>query len=346
MFRKLRMFRLRRIEDYNSAWLGFTALIALALVLVVVLSVNSLRIGQRTVEADFAQAAQLEAGDQVIVAGVPVGQVVKLKLAGDHVMVTMSLNHPVHLGANTTAAIKLTTLLGNRYLELAPAGDGSLPDGRIPIGNTTVPYDLQSALADATTTFSDVDAKQVGAAFDRLSGQLEGLPQLIPPVMQNVRTLSDLVAGRREQIGSLLTSTSKLTTVIRSQQQDLGVLVTQGGELLSEIVSRRNSVETLLSATTSLMHTLAPIAVDDQPQIRSLMDNLDQIAGMLAHHDDLLRNILQVLPVPWRSWANMSGTGPEIDVTVSSGAFVDGFMCALAGRLPGVDLPPYSKECQ
>ncbi|MEV4235506.1 MCE family protein [Nocardia sp. NPDC049737] len=335
----------RQLEELSRPWLGFAAIALLVVAVAAALVVNSLDIGERRLEADFAQAAQLGAGDQVTVAGVPVGHVVGLRLAGEHVTVTLSIADNVALGPATTASIKLTTLLGNRYVELAPAGSGALPNGRIPLAQTNVPYDLQSALADATTTFTQVDADKVGQALTELSTQLQGLPQLVPSVMQNVTTLSGVIAERRGQIGTLLTSTSQLTTVIENQRAGLGVLFDQGRDLLREVAAKRQAIAALIAATSNVVRTLQPIVVDDQPEIQSLLDNLGQLVQMLSRHDDLLRNILQILPVPWRSWADLSGSGPELEANASSGAFIDSFMCALVGRAK-IQLPPYSEDCR
>ncbi|WP_405137767.1 MCE family protein [Nocardia sp. NBC_01388] len=338
------IFRRRPLEDFSRPWLGLAAIGLLVLVVAVALIVNSLDIGQRRVEADFAQAAQLGVGDQVTVAGVPVGRVAGLRLAGDHVSATLSINNDVALGSATTAAIKLTTLLGNRYVELRPAGSGSM--ARIPLAQTEVPYDLQSALSDATTTFDQVDADKVGTALTDLSTQLQGLPQLVPSVMRNIKTLSGVIAERRDQIGALLTSTSQLTTVIQNQRTNLGVLFTQGSELLQAVQAKRQAITQILTATANLVNTLQPLAVNDQPEIQSLLNNLNQITGMLARHDDLFRNILQILPVTWRNWANLTGSGTELDANATSGAFIDSFMCALVARAPQVNLPPYSEDCK
>ncbi len=77
---------------------------------------------------------------------------------------------------DTRASIKLTTLLGARYIELRPAGEGELPDNRIPLSNTEVPYDLMDVLADATTTFEQVDARELGDTLTTLAGELHDLP--------------------------------------------------------------------------------------------------------------------------------------------------------------------------
>ncbi|WP_216894879.1 MCE family protein [Nocardia alni] len=338
--------RRKTLEDYSKAWLGFGALGLLVLAIVVALAVHSLNFGQRRVEADFAQAAQLGNGDQVTVAGVPVGHVAGLRLAGDHIAVTLSIDHSVRLGSGTGAAIKLTTMLGNRYVELTPAGAGELPGGRIGLAHTQVPYDLESALQDVTTTFDQVDADQVGHALTDLSSQLSGLPGLLPAAMQNIKTLSAVIAERRDQLGALLNSTSQLTDLIQGQRANLGALFTQGSNLLQEIVTRQRAIESMLTATTTLVHTLTPIVVNDQPELQQLLGNLNAMTGMLSRHDDLLRNILQILPVPWRTWANFTGAGTELDANAPDGAFIDSFMCALVGRAPQVNLPPYSKDCR
>ena len=49
------------------------------------------------------------------------------RLDGDQVVVTMKIKHSVALGADTRAAIKLTTLLGSRYVELRPADREACP---------------------------------------------------------------------------------------------------------------------------------------------------------------------------------------------------------------------------
>ncbi|MQY25531.1 MCE family protein [Nocardia aurantia] len=338
--------RLRRLplEEYPRVWLGFAAIGLLVVVILAALGINSLNVGDRRLEADFAQAAQLGAGDQVTVAGVPVGHVADIRLAGDHVTVTLSVHHDVPLGADTAAAIKLTTLLGNRYVELAPRGPGSA--GRIPLAHTTVPYDLQSALTDVTRTFDQVDADQVGQALTDLSGQLTGLPALVPAAMQNVKTLSAVIAQRRDQLGALLASTAKLTEIVRAQQANIGSLVTQGRSLLAEVQARRQAIESMIAASSHLIDSLKPLVVDDQPELQGLLTNLNEMTGMLSRHDDLLRNLLQILPVPWRSWANLTGTGPELDANAPYGAFLDSFMCALVGRAPQVDIAPYTKDCK
>ncbi|MEV5834528.1 MCE family protein [Nocardia sp. NPDC052112] len=336
----------RPLEDRSKLRIGLVAVTVLAAVIGVTVFVNSLHLGTQTYRADFAQAAGVSSGDGVTLAGIQVGTVTGTRLAGDHVVVTMKLRRGLPLGSDTGAAIKLTTLLGSRYIELRPAGSGHLQGNSIPLSHTEVPYDLQTALQNATTTFSTIDADRVAQTMNALTEQLRGTPALMPEMLQNIRTLAAVIADRRTQIGSLLSSTEQVTTVLRDQQAELSAMVDQGRNVLQEIISRQHAIEDLLRATTTLVQQLKPVAVDDGPEIQQLLTNLTQMTGMIAGHDDLMRNILQILPVPWRLFANATGTGQELVGNGPDGAFIDSFMCALSEYAKQVNRPPYLQDCK
>jgi virulence factor Mce-like protein len=335
-----------REREPSRLRVGVTAVIVLAVVLTVVVGLNSLHLSEDTYRAEFVQAAGVAAGDPVTDAGIPVGTVTGTRLAGDRVVVTLKIKHSVAMGTDTRAAIKLTTLLGSRYVELRPRGTGALRDHLIPLAQTEVPYDLEAALQDATTTFSEIDADQIATSMSTLSAQLRGTPALVPQVLDNMRTLASVIAQRRAQLGKLLESASQVTTVIRGQQADLATLVNQGRTVLEQIISRQQAITRLLDAITTLVHQLAPIVVDDQPEIQRLLTNLDSMTGMITSHDDLMRSILQVLPVPWRLFANATGTGEELVGNAPDGVFVDSYMCALSKRAIELHQQPYLKDCK
>ncbi|MDE1673480.1 MCE family protein [Nocardia gipuzkoensis] len=326
---------------------GLIAVVAVVLVLVAMVVLDSLHLGSRTYRADFAQAAGLGAGDAVTWAGIPVGTVTGTRLAGDHVEVTMTIDSDdVTLGADTEAAIKLTTLLGSRYVELRSNGTGELRDNLIPLSRTTVPYDLETALQDATTTFGQLDADRIAQSMTSLSRGLEGVPSLIPGILRDVRALSTVIAQRRDQIGALITSAGQVSTVIRTQQDDLAAVIGQGRSVLQQIIARQDALRRLLDATTTLVQQLEPIVVGEHAEIEQLLTDLHDMAAMIAGHDDLLRNILQILPVPWRLFANATGTGAELSANAPDGAFIDSWMCALSATAVAAGRAPYLQDCR
>ena len=106
--------------------LGIIAIAVVAVLIGALLSAKLLDIGYRSYTAQFQQAAALQSGNPITVAGIQVGEVGGMKLAGDHVEVRLKVRNNVALGEDTRAVIEITTVLGSRYLAL-PAGGTAGP---------------------------------------------------------------------------------------------------------------------------------------------------------------------------------------------------------------------------
>jgi virulence factor Mce-like protein len=334
------------LEERNKTMLGLIGLAMITVVIAAMLIIRAFAPGYRDYKAELAQAAALQVGNAVTVAGVPVGEVTGMRLAGDHVEATFRARTSVKLGDQSRATVMTLTILGGRYLSLHSAGSGPLPNNTFDIAHTEVPYDLQIALSDATSNFEQMNFDNFGKTMTILGNQLKGLPPLIPEVLDNLNNLSSVVGERRAQIGSLLKTTETVTNTLRSQQAAIGSLVNQGNSLVGEFVARRESFHAMIVALTNLVQTLSGIIVDDRPELEETLRNLNQLAGLLAQHDDLLRSTLQSAPVALRSLANATGTGNAADLNVPGGLLVDSWMCAISGRAKQFGLTQYFKDCK
>lgn len=338
--------RRRPLESYHPGWLGFGAIVVVAVLIAAMFTVKAADVGYRHYTARFLQAAALKPGNPITVAGIPVGEVTSLVLAGDHVDVGLKVRNDVALGADSRATIKITTILGGRYLALQPAGPGALPNNTFDITHTEVPYDLQEALADVTTTYEQVDSDKFAQTLGILGKQLQGLPAVLPQALKNTRTLATIIASRRDQLGSLLKTAELVSNTLHRQQSNIGSLIVQGNELIGEFVTRRDSFHALLQSLTNLVQTLSGIVIDDRPELETLLTNIRELSDMLGKHDDLLRSTLQAGPVALRGLANATGTGNAVDFNASNGLLVDSWMCAISGRAKQFGMIPYFKDCK
>jgi virulence factor Mce-like protein len=338
--------RRRPLESYNKSAIGFTAIAVVCVLLGALLTVKMADVGYRHYTARFLQAAALRPGNPITIAGIPVGEVTSMALVGDHVEAGLKVRKGVALGQDSRATIKITTILGSRYLALQPHGAGSLPDNTFDLRHTDVPYDLQEALADVTTTYEQVDSDKFAQTLGILGKQLAGLPAVLPQALENTRTLSTIIADRRDQLGSLLETTDLVSSTLRRQQSNIGSLVSQGNDLIGEFVARRDSFHALMGALTNLVQTLSGIVIDDRPELEKLLQNMRELSDMLAQHDDLLRSTLQAGPVALRGLANATGTGNAVDLNASNGLLVDSWMCAISGRAQQFGMIPYYQDCK
>lgn len=73
-----------------------------------------------TYHANFASASRLKGGEDVRIAGIPVGTVKRVELAYDNsVNVTFDVNKRYQIYDSTRALIRYENLVGDRYLEIA-----------------------------------------------------------------------------------------------------------------------------------------------------------------------------------------------------------------------------------
>lgn len=184
---------MKRIENRDPFKLGIVAIIIGLLFAVGVVVLSSLSFGKSTYTAYLAQSAGLKPKEDVQIAGVLVGAVTSVDLAGmGHcgpgasattacVKVTFTVDSGVHLGSQTTADVKVATLLGTHLLSLTPAGAGSLANSQIPLAQTSVPFNLQDVLNKGAQTLQQIDAAQLAKLLDTITTQLSPSTQAVGP---------------------------------------------------------------------------------------------------------------------------------------------------------------------
>ena len=333
--------RKKTLEDLNRTAVGLVSLGVLIVLLATLVIITKVGPGYRHYSAEFIQAAALLPGNPVTIAGIPVGTVTGMKLAGDHVVVDMRIQDDVDLGKDSRAAIMVTTILGSRYLSLHPGGGGPLANNTIDLNHTEVPYDLQQALQDVA-----VDTDQLASAVQALGKQIETLPPMIPKAMDNLHKLSTVMADRRAQLGSMLKTMDLVTTTLRRQQSSIGSMVNQGQQLFGEFVARREAFRMMLQSLTQLVNVLDDTVVTNRTQMDELLASTSKLTGLLAQHDDMLHAILQSAPIALRGIANATGTGNSIDGNIVNGFAIDSWMCAISGRAKQFGMIEYFKDCQ
>lgn len=334
------------LEDRNPVWLGVTAILVVLVLVAALLAVKFADIGYRSYTAHFRQAAALSVGNPVTIAGIPVGEVTGMELAGDHVVTKMKVRDDVALGDQSRASIQITTILGSRYLSIDPGGSGTLPDNVFDLNHTDVPYDLQEALSDVTTTYEQVDSDKFAETLGILGQQLHNLPEVVPQALENTHTLATIIATRRDQLGDLLKTTELVSNTLRNQQSNIAGMVRQGNELLGEFVVRRASFQAMLDAITNLVQSLSGTVIDDRPELEALLVNVRELSDMLGKNDAMLRNVLQSGPIALRGLANATGTGNAVDLNAGNGLLVDSWMCAISGRAQQFGMIQYYQDCQ
>ena len=311
---------IRRAPDapVRTALVG---LAALALGVVTALNARSLPVigDGTTYSAEFSEAAGLFEGNDVRIAGVQVGRVSDVELRGDHVLVSFKAKG-AWLGDTTGAAIRLKTVLGQKYLALDPQGEGTLDPGHpIPRSRTSVPYDVLAAFGELSSTVDRIDTTQLAKSFDTLSATLANTPQSVRAALTGLSRLSDTLATRDHQLASLLGNTRVVSRTLVDRDAAVRQLLDDGNELLSEVSNREQAISALLDGSRQLATELSGLIDDNNTRLGPLLTQLDQLTSMLQRNQDALA-------------AGIKGFAPLVRLGVNltgNGRWIDGYLCGL-----------------
>lgn len=262
-------------------------------------------------EAYLAETAGLRAGDEVRVAGVKVGKVTSIELDGNKVLVGFRIKG-VSLGKESTAAVKIKTLLGKKYLAVDPLGAGEL-DGPIALDHTTTPYDVQAAFSDLSSTLTEIDTDQLEKSLATMSEVFKNTPESVRGLVDGLSRLSRTISSRDDELASLFKSTSKVTGTLSARNEELGKLVDDGNALLTELANRRESIRQLLRSTTALGRELQGLVRDNEKQLRPALLKLDRVATLLQKNQRHLNDAISVLGPYYRMLTAAMGNGRWID---------------------------------
>ncbi len=276
--------------------------------------------GGDTYYANFAEIGGLKTGAEVRVAGVSIGNVKGIELKGDHVQVKFMLDKHTEFGPESTAQIKVKTLLGSMYLALFPKGSGQFPKGAtLPVSRTVPPYDVIQAFSQLSETTSKIDTPQLATALDALSELSDNTPKEFRGAIKGVSNLSRNLAARDDQINTLLTGLKKVSGVLNSRNTQLETLFKDSDVLFKAVSARRESIHNLLVATESLSTELRGLVKDTRADLHPALTQLSTVTGMLRKNEASLDEALRVMGPFQRVFANALGSGPWFDTYLGLG---------------------------
>ncbi|ACU95451.1 MCE family protein [Saccharomonospora viridis] len=275
--------------------------------------------GGTTYRAEFSEAAGLETDDEVRIAGVKVGEVTDIDLDGAKVLVSFKVSD-AWIGDETTAAIKIKTLLGRKYLALDPSGDEPLdPNTTIPLERTTAPYDVLEAFRGLSRTVDDIDVNQLARSFDVLSRTFANTPEDVRGALEGLSELSDTIASRDQQLSELLEGTRRISQTLADRDAELAVLLEDGNELLEELSAREEAISAMLTGTRKLSEQLRGLVDDNEEQLQPVLEKLDQLTDMLQRNQESLAEGIENFAPFVRVFNN----------TIGSGRWFDSYICGL-----------------
>ena len=283
-----------------------------------------------TYKAAFSDVTGLLQGDDVRVAGVQVGRITSTKVNGDHALVTFQLERDVHLTTAAKARIRYKNLLGQRYVALDLASDGTRLRGgdTIPIGQTQAALDLTTLFQGFKPLFKALSPEDVNKLAAEVVATLQGEGGTVDALLESTSSLTNTLAARDAAIGRVITNLSAVTATVAERDDTLGQLIAELQRFTTGIAGDRDaignsivSIDRLAAATARLLEESRPALDRDLAALNTIVDVVEQKTPVV---DEALKRLPDALAALTRaqsygSWLNLyvctlsinNGSGPQ-----------------------------------
>lgn len=224
------------------------------------------------ISADLTDAAGLQPGNEVRIAGVKVGRVTSVRLTEDAARVAMEVGSDIRIPVETTLEVKLKTLLGQKFIDLrfprafieAAASGGAedatagyLADGDvISLDRTVVPYEAYQAANEGTGVLEGIDKRALRKMLNVFAGSIDASKEEIGDALAALDEAGRVLGPKSGGISRLLANLDRVGGTLARSDQDIEGILTGGADVLRVLADRRATTSSLLAAADDLGRTL------------------------------------------------------------------------------------------
>ena len=265
-------------------------------------------------EAYFSDAGGISPGNDVNISGITVGKVTGIALAGDTAKVKFTVNRNIDVGDQSLVAIKTDTVLGQKSLAVTPKGVGT--STVIPLGRTTTPYTLNTALQDLGQNASELDKPKFEQALQTLTDTLRDATPQLRGALDGVTNLSRTINKRDEALEGLLTHAKRVSDLLANRAGQVNQLLTDGNQLFAALDERRQALSNLIAGIDDVSHQLSGFVADNRKEFKPALEKLNLVMDNLLERREHIGEALKRLPGYATALGEVVGSGPGFQINL------------------------------
>lgn len=267
--------------------------------------------------AEFEDAAGLQSGSSVFVAGVRIGQVLSVRRDVDEQLAVarFTVTEPDKIPADSGAAIILENTLGKRAIDLeAGTSDETLAAGDvIPNARTTTPIDLPRLNTETGELLTDTNVQALQDVIDSLAQVTEDKREDVQQLIDGVERVSRIVSERRQALQQVIRRAESVVDAAADKDRDIIRIVDSISTTLDTLAQRREDVTRLLEQTARSSNLTADLIEDRRTELDSILNELHQDLQIVDQHQVDLAITLAQLPVGVEGFASIGyGGGDDV----------------------------------
>lgn len=236
-----------------------------------------------TYHANFTTASKLKSGQDVRIAGVPVGTVKSVSLAPDNsVDVEFDVNKRYQLYTSTRAVIRYENLVGDRYLEIT-SGPGELrklaPGGTVT--DTEPALDLDALLGGLRPVLKGLDGEKINQISSAVIELLQGQGGALSDMLANTSAFTTDLAAREQLIGDVIANLNTVLATVDEKSVQFDKSVDQLQQLVTGLAENADPIAGAIPPLASAEADLTDMLVKGRRPVQGVLENLRPLVTTL-----------------------------------------------------------------
>lgn len=271
-----------------------------------VLLVRDTILRPNTVTAYFTTATAIYPGDEVRVAGVKVGSIKAVESRGTKAKLTLAVDRGVPVPADAKAVIVAQSLVGSRYVQLAPAyttGGPTLPNGAvIDVDRTAVPVEWDEIKAELTRLATDLGpgrdlpGSSLGRFINSAANAMDGNGAKLRETITQLSRLSRTLANSSGNIVEVVRNLQTFVTVLRDSNAQIVEFQGRFASVTSVLDGSRSDLDAALTGISSAVEDIERFIKGSRDQTAEQIERLSDLTQNLVDNKMVLKNVLHVAP--------------------------------------------------
>ncbi|MDT5014541.1 MAG: phospholipid/cholesterol/gamma-HCH transport system substrate-binding protein, partial [Mycobacterium sp.] len=252
-----------------------------------------------TYHATFTEAARLQGGNDVRIAGVPVGSVRDVKLNPDNTVdVEFTVNKKYQMYTSTRALIRYENLVGDRFMEIA-SGPGELrklpPNSTVDINHTQPALDLDALLGGLRPVVKGLDGDEVNQITNAMLELLQGEGGPLSQLLSETGTFSQTLADRYQVISEVIQNLNAVLGTIDDKSAQFDASVDELQKLVSGLAQGRDPIAGAIPPLASAQADLTDLLVNSRRPVQGVLENLRPLATELDNRKAEVNKVIEPL---------------------------------------------------
>jgi phospholipid/cholesterol/gamma-HCH transport system substrate-binding protein len=273
----------------------------------------------------FRDVLDLVPQSTVKVDDVTVGKVTKVSLKGYVARVTIEIPRKVDLPDNATAQIRQTSLLGEKFISLAPPRN---PEGKLANGDT-IGLDRTGRNPEVEEVFGALalllnggGVGQLKTIFSELNNALGGREDEVRSVLDQIRLFVGQLDQNKASVVAAIENTNRLAGELRKQTGTIKATLDDVPDALASINRQRGDLVKLLQSLTRLSGVgVRVIQASKESTINSLRDLAPVLDGFAKAGQNFPKSFQVFLTYPFVDAA--VGRDPQVARNLHMGDFTN-----------------------